>query len=271
MKRLVYILIAFNAILATIAVCLSLLKHDSEKGKTDNREIVTICDTIDYNLADADKKETFDQQNVIPDEESNKAVSSPVTHSLSEAELQRMTRDNPFYQEAAKVLSGKLKVDDAQCRTMILNYCEHFRSAYDTKDLDFIRQVFSENALIIVGKVIKSGSSNAAYLPQERVEFNVRSKQEYLTHLSHAFEKNAKIKVRFSSFSIMRHPTVDGIYGVTLRQKYESDTYKDDGYLFLLWDFRNSAMPMIHVRTWQPTQELHDEDDVLGLGDFNLK
>lgn len=44
----------------------------------------------------------------------------------------------------------------------------------------------------------------------------------------------------------MRHPTMDGIYGVSLRQQYKSDRYADDGYLFLLWDFRNESMPLIH-------------------------
>ena len=63
---------------------------------------------------------------------------------------------------------------------------------------------------------------------------------------------------------------MEGIYGVTLRQKYDSDTYSDDGYLFLLWDFRNPSMPKIHVRTWQPAQSVHNPDDVFSLSDFNL-
>ncbi len=65
---------------------------------------------------------------------------------------------------------------------------------------------------------------------------------------------------------------MDCIYGVTLRQKYSCDQYSDDGYLFLLWDFRDASMPLIHVRTWQPTPEIvAGNDEVIEIGDFNLE
>ena len=63
--------------------------------------------------------------------------------------------------------------------------------------------------------------------------------------------------------------------GVSLRQAYRSDLYSDDGYLFLLWDFRNPAMPQIHVRTWQPAfPDGHTplpEDEILDIRNFNLQ
>ena len=77
--------------------------------------------------------------------------------------------------------------------------------------------------------------------------------------------------MKFSDFKILRHPTVPGIYGVTLRQKYACDTYSDDGYLFLLWDFRNPSMPLIHVRTWQPSLTVGpDGEELIDMSDFNL-
>ena len=36
-----------------------------------------------------------------------------------------------------------------------------------------------------------------------------------------------------------------------MQQNYFSSTYKDEGYLFLLIDFRGEQ-PLIHVRNWQP-------------------
>ena len=46
-------------------------------------------------------------------------------------------------------------------------------------------------------------------------------------------------------------------------------------YLFLLWDFRNPAMPQIHVRTWQPAfPDGHTplpEDEILDIRNFNLQ
>lgn len=80
--------------------------------------------------------------------------------SIPTVSLQKIAKDNPFYKEAAKVLKGKMSVDDAKNRRMILNYCEHFRTAYTTKDIDFLRQVFSDKALIIVGNMVKPAADN---------------------------------------------------------------------------------------------------------------
>lgn len=191
---------------------------------------------------------------------------------MADSDLRGIAQGNPFYNEAVKVLSGRLSVKDGNRRRVILNYCEHLRAAYTTKDIDFLKQIFSEHALIIVGNVVKTGSSEEGrFMPSERVKYNIRTKKEYITRLGKAFADSKNIDVKFSDFRIMRHPTMDGIYGVILRQKYKSDRYADDGYLFLLWDFRNESMPCIHVRTWQPSVTVSDDNDIISIGDFNLE
>ena len=75
---------------------------------------------------------------------------------LPAADIRRMAKGSPFYAEAAKILKGHLTETDAASRRQILNYCEHLRTAYTSKDIDFLRQVFSDNALIIVGNVVKT-------------------------------------------------------------------------------------------------------------------
>lgn len=181
--------------------------------------------------------------------------------------------DNPFRLEAAKLLSGRLEETDSTSRHKILSYCEHLRTAYTTRDIDFIRQVFSDNALIIVGHVVTtSDGPGAATSDNGKVVYSIRSKREYVERLSKIFQSGKAVDVGFSEFKIMRHPTMEGIYGVTLRQKYTSGSYADEGYLFLLWDFRNKSMPLIHVRTWQAAAGTgSDPDDIIGIGDFNLE
>ena len=198
--------------------------------------------------------------------------SSPTTpNSIKTVDLRTMARNNPFYKEAAKILQGKLNENDASHRHTILNYCEHFRTAYTTKDIDFLRQVFSDDALIIVGNVVKPSTTEGGISGDSRVTYALHTKKDYLERLSKVFNANKKIDVRFSDFRIMRHPTRDGIYGVTLRQHYKSDRYEDDGWLFLLWDFRNPSMPMLHVRTWQQAKNVNGSDDLIGISDFNLE
>lgn len=190
---------------------------------------------------------------------------------LSQVDLKKMAKDNPFYKEATKIMQGKLNETDANRRHTILNYCEHFRTAYTTKDIDFLRQVFSDKALIIVGNMVKPLANDNKCQAEARVTYAIHSKQDYILRLSKVFAANQKIDVKFSGFRIMRHPTMDGIYGVTLRQQYKSDRYCDDGYLFLLWDFRDKSMPLIHVRTWQPTSSISGSNEVISIQDFNLE
>lgn len=199
------------------------------------------------------------------------------SHSVVRSdEWKQIGRQSPFYEEANKVLSGKLEETDAENRRMILNYVEHLRTSYTTKDIDFLEQLFSENALIIVGTVIRTSvEKNDSYLSPTQVVYNVKSKRQYLDRLKQVFKANRSIQLKFSDFHIMRHPTQMGIYGVSLRQGYESDIYSDDGYLFLLWDFRDKTAPKIHVRTWQPAMtDGHTplpEDEIFNIQNFNLQ
>ena len=199
------------------------------------------------------------------------AQGRPMTR-LTEADLRAMTASHPFAREAAAVLRGGLSATDSASRRIILNYCEHLRTAYTTKDIDFLRQVFSDDALIIVGTVVSNRKAPGSITAggSENVRYSLRTKSAYIARLSDIFAANRRIDMRFSDFRIMRHPSLEGIYGVTLRQRYASDGYSDDGWLFLLWDFRDPSMPQIHVRTWQPSSTVTSDDDLIDLSDFNL-
>lgn len=200
-----------------------------------------------------------------------KSNHKPQSSKFKKTDLRTIASNNPFYGEAAKILQGKLDEGDAKRRQTILNYCEHFRTAYTTKDIDFLRQVFSDKALIIVGNVVKTTPKDGGVSGDRRVTYALHTKKDYLERLAKVFNANSRIDVRFSDFRIMRHPTCDGIYGVTLRQRYKSNRYEDDGWLFLLWDFRNPSMPVIHVRTWQPARTVSGEDEVINMSNFNLE
>lgn len=169
----------------------------------------------------------------------------------------------------------RFEVTDIKDRMMILDYVEHFRTSYNQKDLKFLRQVFSDDALIITGKVIKVRKSEMA--PSgNKVIYTTQTKQQYLDNLSKAFKANSYIKVQFDDVVIVEHPTIKGIYGVTVHQSWKTARYSDEGYVFMVWDFRNPDMPQIHVRTWQPDYidktkgKKLDPNDVFTLGDFDL-
>ena len=167
------------------------------------------------------------------------------------------------------------EVSDIKDRMMILDYVEHFRTSYNQKDLKFLRQVFSDDALIITGRVVKVKKSEV--VPSgKKIIYTSQTKQQYLDNLAKAFKSNSYIKVSFDNVVIVEHPTIKDIYGVTVHQKWNASRYSDEGYVFIVWDFRNPDAPQIHVRTWQPDyidkehgQKLNP-NDVFTLGDFDL-
>ncbi len=180
------------------------------------------------------------------------------------------------------VLRKGRDVTDHRYREMILDFTERFRTAYNEHNINFLDAVFSDDALIITGKVIERKTPDGIRLPDE-VIYKKQTKNQYLTNLKRIFNNDKKnlIRVDFDDIKVVRHvnpaPEYKRCYGVTLHQSYKSGTYSDEGYLFLLWDFTDENKPKIHVRTWQPdayskdgkTKERIAEDEIFSIADFD--
>lgn len=181
------------------------------------------------------------------------------------------------------VLRKGRDVTDHRYRELILDFAERFRTAYNEHNINFLDAVFSDDALIITGKVIERKTPDGIRLPDE-VIYKKQTKNQYLTNLKRIFNNDKKnlIRVDFDEIKVARHPSDDPEYarwyGVTLHQSYKSGTYSDEGYLFLLWDFTDENKPKIHVRTWQPdayskdgkTKERIAEDEIFSIADFEI-
>lgn len=176
------------------------------------------------------------------------------------------------------VMSQAKAVDDFMRRQLILEYVERFRNAYNLKDMDFLQQIYSDDALIITGRVvkqIKKSDVKMADVNDVRIEYSTKDKKTYLSDLAKVFQNNERINVTFDNIEVARHPAKEDFYGVTLKQGWKADTYSDEGYLFLLWDFTNEDAPQIHVRTWQPTEINFEpvtlpEDKIFSVDDFDI-
>jgi len=176
-----------------------------------------------------------------------------------------------------EILEDYSTLEDFNRRQIILDFVENFRTAYNTKDLKYIGSIFSDQALIITGKVIKQVQTKDQainrLLGTEKIVYVTQTKPEYIQNLKSTFSKNKYIDVGFEEIEVVRHPKNDLLYGVTLKQKWGSSTYNDTGYLFLMIDFKDEEHPMIHVRTWQPAkfngQEL-SKDNIFKLNDFDI-
>ena len=170
-------------------------------------------------------------------------------------------------------------VTDLRRRQAILNFIENFRTAYNRKDINLLSQVYSEDALIITGKVIQQiqlsdNALIASGLSADKVEYQVQTKKDYISKLSNIFKSNNRINIVFDEVEVAHHPKFDDIYGVTLKQGWNTTNYSDVGWLFLMIDFKGDEKMEIHVRTWQPEKmngKQLPEDEILHLGSFKIQ
>ncbi|NQU05597.1 MAG: hypothetical protein HQ568_05850 [Calditrichaeota bacterium] len=183
----------------------------------------------------------------------------------------RFAMENKYY---LQILEDGERLKDFGFRQEILEFIEIFRTAYNRKDIGFLRKVYSDDALIIVGRVIHKApdrpdqNSMLMQLDKEKIEFVRKSKTEYISALERNFARNAFLNVVFDSVGVIRHDSLHSIYGVTLKQHWSSSTYSDTGWVFLMIDFRDEDEPLIHVRTWQPDK--FNDGSVLGMWDFEV-
>ena len=185
----------------------------------------------------------------------------------------RFAMEQKYYEELAQ--QGEELRDFVQ-RQQIIQTVELFRTAYNRRDLEYIERIFSEDALIIVGNVItqrpdlpsQDGRLENSLLGQQRIEFIRRSKGEYIDALRSVFTKNDFLRVEFDSLRVVRDMQDEALYGISLKQQWQSSTYADTGYVFLLMDFVDPDQPLIHVRSWQP--ERFEDGSMITLQDFEI-
>lgn len=167
----------------------------------------------------------------------------------------------------SRLMKEGIELDDIDRRMQIIQYVEQFRTAYNQKDIKFMENVFSDDALIITGKVVRRIPSEIS-VSEVVVEYTEQTKEKYLANLRNVFGKQGYINVKFDDYRIKRHGAKPNYYGVTLIQEWNSTTYSDRGIVFLVWDFTNENEPKIHVRTWQPTET--NESEIFTLNKFKL-
>ena len=175
------------------------------------------------------------------------------------------------------VINAQISVKDFHRRQAIIDFVENFRTAYNRKDIDYINNVFSDNALIITGKVVKIDKKKqdltAQSLNNEQIQYQKSTKEEYINNLKKCFKNNSYINLIFDEIEVMRHPKRDDIFGVTLKQHWNSSNYSDVGYLFLMINFEDEMNPSIQVRTWQPDKyngKPLPRDEVFSLDMFSI-
>ncbi len=153
-------------------------------------------------------------------------------------------------------------------RYHLIQFMENYKTAYALERLNYIENIFSDNALIIVGKVLKKAERiDGMYqnLENHDIQYIRLSKKEYVNRLSSVFRSNEFVNIQFEENSVKKRGK-DDVYGIQIKQNYYSSNYADKGYLFLMIDLNNIEKPKIYVRSWQPQKNA--DGSIIGLSDF---
>lgn len=138
-------------------------------------------------------------------------------------------------------------------RTRIVGFLEDYRTAYATKNLEYLDKVFDDNAVIVLGKRLQVAPqlNKEGYMNNHRMQFTQLTKREFLRNLRRQFQSKDYINLHFSQNRIYQLQKGVERYGIEIKQDYYSSNYGDTGYLTLIFDLTNPDQPVIHVRTWQ--------------------
>ncbi len=157
--------------------------------------------------------------------------------------------------------------DEAKIR--LIQFMENYKTAYALERTEYIESIFADNALIIVGKILKKAENiDGMYssLKNQDVEYIKLTKKVYIERLRSAFANNEFVNIQFEDNIVEKRDNKSEVYGIQIKQNYYSTNYADQGYLFLMIDMANKEAPKIYVRSWQP--EKNPDGSIIGLKDF---
>lgn len=163
-------------------------------------------------------------------------------------------------------------------RWAILNFMEDYQTAFALKRTDYINSIFSDDALIITGTILKKLNTAERAFDRSKsldlggpkdIAYSQLSKTEYIDRLRKIFNTREYVHLQFEDnvTRMIDLPAINGInkgaaFGIEIKQRYESTGYSDDGYLTMVFDTRGK-LPIIHVRLWQP-----DKNNMMSLQEF---
>ena len=161
---------------------------------------------------------------------------------------------------SARNVMGDNGIDELS-RLTLVNFLENYKTAFALKRLDYIESIFSDDAVIITGRVLRTTEQSQEFkdiqltMDNQVVHGNVlytrMSKEHYIKRLKNSFNSKEWINIKFGGTTIDSSQQ-NNTFGVRLVQDYFSNNYGDHGYLFLLIDTSDRENPLIRVRMWQP-------------------
>lgn len=170
---------------------------------------------------------------------------------------------------------------DAKRRMFIDDFLARYEAAYEKKEIEYIESFFSDDALIITETMKLKPTGSKEIVPSTKknrpYQTIVENRKDYIRRLRGIFASNISIRLSIAKKPYRQHAKYPEIYGVNFSQIWKDQNGGDNlesqmpGFVFLMIDFKHSeTTPIIHVRTWQPKDNIEKEQDKYFLRDFMI-
>lgn len=153
-------------------------------------------------------------------------------------------------------------------RYTLLKFMEDYQTAFALKRLDYIESIFSDQAVIITGKITPGPPSKQFFDAKglypnssKNVTYRRHTKDQYIRQLkTDFFNKKASTYKKYIQLvfedAVISKVATDGftdneIMWIEIQQQYTSNNYSDKGFLTLQINL-NPKGSQILVRTWTP-------------------
>ena len=148
-------------------------------------------------------------------------------------------------------------------RFTILQFMEDYQTAYALKRLHYIDKVYSDEAVIMTGTVLKKGTQvegrpiTLGGSDNKAVTYSTMNKGEFLERLRRQFAGREYVHLTYEDNTTKiinsQYAEKGSIFAIEIKQYYHSPVYSDEGYLTLIFDV-SKELPLIYVRFWQPNK-----------------
>lgn len=168
--------------------------------------------------------------------------------------------ENFTYQDA---IANTVNLTDTRRRLEILKYIEDLHCQYDAKNMEGLQDIFDDKMFFQYERERR-----------EDKKLGQQIRTNYMENLAKVFEDQQFPKIIFSDITIRRHMAKPGFYCASLHHEWSpNECSQCNGYMLLIWEFREGHEPVFHIRAWQPEMVGNHkltEDDLFTEYDFFL-
>lgn len=180
-------------------------------------------------------------------------------------------------QQYDKLIENAHTVQDVENRKMLAYWMDQLKMAYESKDIEYLNQLFDKDAVIITGvRATKHTGVETRFKSKDKFNYSVQNREQYISKMKRVFRANKELFINFKDQEYGANETVlvtdsngdqmPRYYMVWCTQEWLGSAYSDVGRLFVLWDFKDTEQPVIMARVWTHPDDATQFSDA----DFDL-